>query len=118
MSVEIPLYNEDGSDVKCWWCNSRWVDTLENGVWVHRDCMPDQMEAVEDGVIEKIWDFYGGTYCGSIDDEVARADIDVDDIRTYYLPEIDEDEGGLNLMRIANVIEERAVDRVIDMIFD
>ena len=36
----IPLCNEDGGDLKCFWCNSRWPDAKDaEGNWVHGDCV-------------------------------------------------------------------------------
>ena len=36
---EIPEYNDDGSDVKCYWCNARGCDTkIRDGVYIHKGC--------------------------------------------------------------------------------
>lgn len=38
-----PEHNPDGSDVKCFWCNSRWVDTFDpdHNAWIHKECDPN-----------------------------------------------------------------------------
>lgn len=45
-SIAIPECNPDGSDVKCFWCNSRWVDTFdaEHNAWIHKECDPNYQE--------------------------------------------------------------------------
>jgi hypothetical protein len=48
---EPPLYDEDGYDIKCEYCNARWVDKKVNGVWIHADCENDEEapKCAEDG---------------------------------------------------------------------
>jgi len=39
LAADIPLYTEEGHDVKCAWCNSRFPDKKrDDGEYVHADC--------------------------------------------------------------------------------
>jgi hypothetical protein len=36
-----PETDEDGCDIKCWYCNARGVDKKVNEVWIHAGCESD-----------------------------------------------------------------------------
>jgi len=36
--VIIPEYDEDGRDIKCWYCNSRDCDAVVDGRYYHKEC--------------------------------------------------------------------------------
>jgi hypothetical protein len=69
--LEMPLYDEDGRDIKCFWCNGRWCDNkVKDGVYVHKDC--DEMcEACGCSSVEyELQDCYDGKHCLRCADEI------------------------------------------------
>lgn len=47
----IPEYDEDGHDIKCWYCNSRGCDAVVDGRYYHKSCdEPDEAEEEGDCV--------------------------------------------------------------------
>jgi hypothetical protein len=36
----------DWDELKCWWCNSRGCDTIQNGNPIHADCVLDKEENI------------------------------------------------------------------------
>lgn len=68
---EMPLYDEEGRDIKCFWCNGRWCDNkVKDGVYVHKDC--DEMcEACGCSSVEyELQDCYDGKHCLRCADEI------------------------------------------------